>query len=810
MISRGTLLPKKGVNMLQKIIEKTKAKKHGSQYLGHCPAHDDKSPSLSIKQDGEKILLHCHAGCAYEDIASALDIREKNHQRSNEYQSESFKRIWGEIESINTRPENAASRYLKQRGINSDVFPSTLGFIRELKYSEKGKTSFHPALVGKITNSEGFLKGVMRTYITEDGYKASVDTPKKCLGEIKGCGVRLGNIVGPVVHITEGIETGLAIYAAINQPVIAALNAGNQKTLEFESCIKEVHMWPDKDLSLTGQRESELAAEAFMAKGLKVILHASNLDIPEGQSSIDWLDIKNELGDEHLLQELNKHTELFGWNGPVEPIAVPITTPPEFDASLMPSPFKENCLDIAERLGVPVEMVLFPMLAGFGSLIGRKLAVHPNQKDKSWYEHPTFWCMTVGRPSIKKSPAQNYGLSPLSAVASKFIKEYQDQKEDIKVRRDMLDKKYKNLLKELDKKNQTDKGEFALQMELVETQKLIDELPDGPLRFTSSDSTMEMLCHLLSKNERGIALVRDELAGWILGMRKSGREGEREFFLEAWTGQGAFDQDRVGRGHIHVDNPRVTVIGSTQPSKAEPLVNPSLSDFVDDGLVQRFQFLLSYDGNPGSASIDREENLDAKNKVNEVFDAFLNPVFNSKLELRGYATLIGFDQSASPLYKNWVLDLEAKMKVLDSSEFLLESHLGKYRNLVPKLGLVIECIRNYESIESMTSISEDSTRKAIAICDFLEKHARNFYSSTNKAPYITAKSLSNHIKSGKLTDGMTLRELSRKHWKGTKNREQLDMALSVLEESNWIKIMSVKSDTGRPSEVIRIHPDALN
>lgn len=28
-----------------------------------CPGHDDKSPSLSIKDTQEKILIHCHAGC---------------------------------------------------------------------------------------------------------------------------------------------------------------------------------------------------------------------------------------------------------------------------------------------------------------------------------------------------------------------------------------------------------------------------------------------------------------------------------------------------------------------------------------------------------------------------------------------------------------------------------------------------------------------------------------------------------------------------------------------------------------------------
>jgi len=47
----------------------------GGNYMACCPAHDDRSPSLSIKQcDDERILLHCFAGCDVEDVCSALGL----------------------------------------------------------------------------------------------------------------------------------------------------------------------------------------------------------------------------------------------------------------------------------------------------------------------------------------------------------------------------------------------------------------------------------------------------------------------------------------------------------------------------------------------------------------------------------------------------------------------------------------------------------------------------------------------------------------------------------------------------------------
>lgn len=40
-----------------------------------CPAHDDRSPSLSIREtDDGRILLHCFAGCEVESVLDALGM----------------------------------------------------------------------------------------------------------------------------------------------------------------------------------------------------------------------------------------------------------------------------------------------------------------------------------------------------------------------------------------------------------------------------------------------------------------------------------------------------------------------------------------------------------------------------------------------------------------------------------------------------------------------------------------------------------------------------------------------------------------
>jgi len=70
------------MNKLQKtfndIVERTRAKSIGTadSFSGLCPAHDDKSASLSITLENDKILLYCHAGCNIDDVCVSLGIEQ--------------------------------------------------------------------------------------------------------------------------------------------------------------------------------------------------------------------------------------------------------------------------------------------------------------------------------------------------------------------------------------------------------------------------------------------------------------------------------------------------------------------------------------------------------------------------------------------------------------------------------------------------------------------------------------------------------------------------------------------------------------
>jgi|GEM_PF-1900488 len=45
------------------------------RWIARCPAHDDRNPSLSIRElDDGRVLLHCFAGCKTEDVLTSLGL----------------------------------------------------------------------------------------------------------------------------------------------------------------------------------------------------------------------------------------------------------------------------------------------------------------------------------------------------------------------------------------------------------------------------------------------------------------------------------------------------------------------------------------------------------------------------------------------------------------------------------------------------------------------------------------------------------------------------------------------------------------
>lgn len=68
------------------------ARRIGDRWQCLCPSHDDTQASLSITAQGEKVLLHCHAGCDTRIILADLGLSERDLFASRTSQAEAPKR----------------------------------------------------------------------------------------------------------------------------------------------------------------------------------------------------------------------------------------------------------------------------------------------------------------------------------------------------------------------------------------------------------------------------------------------------------------------------------------------------------------------------------------------------------------------------------------------------------------------------------------------------------------------------------------------------------------------------------------------
>lgn len=50
------------------------ARGNGLNYSAQCPAHEDRSPSLSVRAIEGQVLVYCHAGCDTIDVVASLDL----------------------------------------------------------------------------------------------------------------------------------------------------------------------------------------------------------------------------------------------------------------------------------------------------------------------------------------------------------------------------------------------------------------------------------------------------------------------------------------------------------------------------------------------------------------------------------------------------------------------------------------------------------------------------------------------------------------------------------------------------------------
>jgi len=277
-IDRDRLLDKSQTTPAENLTVRLGGRWHGRYGEGRCPVHEDRHPSLSIRDGERSILVKCHAGCPPEAVIAALrrsglwpDVLRQQWSRVQAKRPLGGSRqyllwIWRQSRPIGGTP---AQRYLRSRGIEGELPPS-LRYHPSLNHSPTGLLL--PCMVAAVQAPDRSIAGLHRTFLRADGTgKALVPKPRMMLGQVAGGAVRLSAATAELA-IGEGIETCLAFQWHQGIGTWAALSASGLRSVALPArpLAATVYLLVDRDSA--GEEGTQIAAARFSRQGRRVKL----------------------------------------------------------------------------------------------------------------------------------------------------------------------------------------------------------------------------------------------------------------------------------------------------------------------------------------------------------------------------------------------------------------------------------------------------------------------------------------------------------------------------------------------------------
>lgn len=483
-----------------------------------------------------------------------------------------------------------------------------------------------------------------------------------------------------------------------------------------------------------------------------------------------------------------------------EMLPLPVGLPPvaPFDLELLPGALRPWIADIADRMQCPADFPAVGAMVCLGAVAGRQIAIRPKRRD-DWTVVPNLWGAVVGRPSLLKTPALAEPMKMLTRLEIAAGRDFDDAMAEYDAKKLVGLVAGKSVQKDI--ASALKRGEDAVSL-AMQSQKT--DPPPTRMRYSTNDATVEKLGELLRDNPRGILCFRDELTGWLKSLDKEGSEGARAFYLESWNGTGRFTFDRIIRGTIEIEAACVSVLGGIQPGPLSAYLSGAMAGGAgDDGTIQRLQLVVWPDAPATWRNVDRWPDTKAKQAAWEIFsrfDTLGTTSLGTSQENGDPVPWLRFALDAQDEFDAWREALELRLRG-DGLPPALESHLAKYRSLVPSLALLCHLADKPEG----GPVSHAALLRACAWAEFLESHARRLYAQALSPDLAAAVELSRRLSD--LPAPFTAKEVYRRHWRlldpgGTAQ------ALRVLVEYGHLR-EDDSAGPGRPTKVYHRHPDLM-
>lgn len=248
---------------------------HTGWYSGLCPAHDDRHASFSFTERDGKFGFHCHRGCDYGDIVSALEaiglwpINIDKPVGPPRHKAPELPLALLEFDAELVSPKKGiVEAYLAERGIKIAPLQDILQHRRA--WHPPSSRSW-PCMVAAVRDVAGHVRSLHRTFLsyTYPPTKAAVE-PARLLWpgtSSRGCAIHLAPAF-PKMLIAEGIETTAAAMQRYGLPGWSTISASNMRVVELPDFVRDVVICADNDEP--GLKAAIAAAQRFRREGRTV------------------------------------------------------------------------------------------------------------------------------------------------------------------------------------------------------------------------------------------------------------------------------------------------------------------------------------------------------------------------------------------------------------------------------------------------------------------------------------------------------------------------------------------------------------
>jgi hypothetical protein len=626
---------------------------------------------------------------------------------------------------------------------------------------------------------------------------------------------RIASVPNAAVWIVEGEQKA----DALNKLGLVATTSGGATSARYADWEPlrghAVFIWPDNDDPGKGYA-GEVASILLGMDCAVSCVDVDKLGLSNGEDAMEWLAAHSGAARDDIealpvlspcLNEVNApaaDSASREWPDPA-PLPDGIPAVAAFDFALLPETLRPWAYDICERVQCAPDFVGVAIMAALGSVIGRKLGIRP-QARTDWTEVPNQWALLIGRPGVLKSPAIEAVLCPLKRLAAQATEthttafsEYQRAAKLAKLRAEEGEKAARAALK---------KDATANVAQLL----ACDESEEPAMRrYITNNATAEALGELLRLNANGVLVHRDEMVSLLKSLDREDNSEARGFYLTGWNGNSGYTFDRIIRGmNLHIPAVCLSLLGSTQPARIAQYLRAAVKGTAgDDGLIQRFGLLVWPDTSAEWRDVDRWPNSEARREANRVYEALdkLDPGAigaqqdTDSNDVPEGIPYLRFDDDGLAIFREWRIELEAKLRTGELHP-ALESHLAKYRKLVPGLALILHVAN-----DAAGPVGKRPTLQALGWAEYLETHARRAYGSVTTPEVTAAKAIIYRLRRGDLARSFSSRDVWRPGWANL-SREEVADALPLLVDLDWL--VATRTETGgRPATVYEANPKGL-